>query len=78
MGDFNNRSDIKDEGYNLILKDKWYDLYELAQIRDEGITSLLALLVGFLKIVKLSALTIFFAIKKNKCTISKIYIYWHR
>ena len=23
----------------LFLKDKWYDLYELAQIRDEGITS---------------------------------------
>lgn len=77
MGDFNNRSDIKDEGYNLILKDKWYDLYELAQIRDEGITSSSGIAGWFSQNSEAIRIDYIFAIK-NKCTVSKIYIYWHR
>lgn len=70
MGDFNNRSDIKDEGYNLILKDKWYDLYELAQIRDEGITSSSGIAGWFSQNSEAIRIDYIFAIK-NKCTVSK-------
>ncbi len=38
MGDFNSPSQICGEGYDLIRAGGWKDTWELAQIRDEGIT----------------------------------------
>lgn len=39
MGDFNSPSHIKGEGYDLILKSKWYDSFSLAKEKDGGITA---------------------------------------
>ena len=38
MGDFNNPAEIKNEGYSLISKSGFYDSYQKAQIKDDGIT----------------------------------------
>ncbi len=38
MGDFNNPAHIRNEGYDLIESDGWYDSYGLAQVKDSGIT----------------------------------------
>lgn len=38
MGDFNQISTAKDEGYELILSDGWYDTYLLAKEKDDGYT----------------------------------------
>ncbi len=38
MGDFNSRADIRDEGYDMVLSSGWYDTYEKAFIRDNGVT----------------------------------------
>lgn len=38
MGDFNNPAEFPDEGYNLILKSGFYDSYQKATIKDNGIT----------------------------------------
>jgi len=38
MGDFNNPEQISNEGYDLILSDGWYDSYEYAKTKDNGIT----------------------------------------
>ena len=49
MGDFNNRSDIKGEGYSLITGGNWYDLYAQAAEKDSGITSSSAIAGWFAK-----------------------------
>lgn len=38
MGDFNNPSEVRNEGYDLIKKSHWYDSYVMAEKKDEGIT----------------------------------------
>ncbi|MBE7037277.1 MAG: hypothetical protein E7404_00010 [Ruminococcaceae bacterium] len=38
MGDFNSPSDIKNEGYDLVLSGDFYDTYYLAKNKDEGYT----------------------------------------
>lgn len=38
MGDFNAPDDLKDEGYDRILKSGWFDAYKLAQEKDNGFT----------------------------------------
>lgn len=38
MGDFNSPSHIKNEGYDFVCSTGWYDTYEMAKIRDDGIT----------------------------------------
>lgn len=38
MGDFNNPADIRDEGYDMLQALSWYDTYNLAQQKDNGIT----------------------------------------
>ncbi len=38
MGDFNNPAGVRNEGYDLMIKDGWYDSYSLAEDRDNGIT----------------------------------------
>ncbi|MBQ8825587.1 MAG: endonuclease/exonuclease/phosphatase family protein [Oscillospiraceae bacterium] len=39
MGDFNNPSHIRGEGYDMIKSSGWYDTFELAKIKDNGITA---------------------------------------
>lgn len=38
MGDFNSPSDIRNEGYDEVLSDGWYDTYKLADKKDDGYT----------------------------------------
>ena len=38
MGDFNSPSHIKNEGYDFVCSTGWYDTYEIAKIKDDGIT----------------------------------------
>jgi maltose 6'-phosphate phosphatase len=38
MGDFNNRADIENEGYTLVIKSGWHDAYRLAKNKDCGFT----------------------------------------
>lgn len=38
MGDFNNPSQLKEEGYDKIISSGWLDTYNLAKIKDDGIT----------------------------------------
>lgn len=38
MGDFNTPSDAENEGYELIKKSNWFDSYELALEKDDGVT----------------------------------------
>lgn len=38
MGDFNAPAHVKGEGYELVKKSGWFDTYDLARERDEGIT----------------------------------------
>lgn len=38
MGDFNNSAHIRGEGYDYLLKQGFYDTYDLAEEKDEGIT----------------------------------------
>ncbi|MCM1226501.1 MAG: endonuclease/exonuclease/phosphatase family protein [Clostridium sp.] len=38
MGDFNNPAEIRNEGYDLIKSRGWYDVYELSEQKDGGIT----------------------------------------
>lgn len=38
MGDFNNPADIRGEGYDLISDSGWHDAYDLAKIKDNGMT----------------------------------------
>ena len=39
MGDCNSRADIRGEGYDLIRSSGWYDMYEMARIKDQGDTA---------------------------------------
>ena len=38
MGDFNNASDVANQGYDIILNSGWYDSYTLAENKDNGVT----------------------------------------
>ena len=38
MGDFNNPAQIQGKGYDMIRSSLWYDTFELAKIKDDGIT----------------------------------------
>ncbi len=38
MGDFNSPSDVRNEGYDCVLSDGWYDTYILAGKKDDGYT----------------------------------------
>ncbi len=39
MGDFNSRADVRNEGYDLVTNDGFYDTYLLAAEKDSGITA---------------------------------------
>ena len=39
MGDCNSRADIRGEGYDLIRSSGWYDMYEMARLKDQGDTA---------------------------------------
>lgn len=39
MGDFNSRADVRNEGYDLVTNDGFYDTYLLAAKKDSGITA---------------------------------------
>ncbi|MFB5763206.1 endonuclease/exonuclease/phosphatase family protein [Paenibacillus medicaginis] len=43
MGDLNNAASVRGEGYDYIMQHGWYDLYEAAELRDEGYTVLKAI-----------------------------------
>lgn len=38
MGDFNSPSNVKNDGYDLVCSTGWYDMYEFAKNKDNGIT----------------------------------------
>lgn len=38
MGDFNNPAEIEGEGYSKVLESGWFDTYNLAESKDDGIT----------------------------------------
>ncbi len=38
MGDFNNASDVANQGYAMVLNSGWYDSYMLAKNKDSGVT----------------------------------------
>lgn len=38
LGDFNSPSDVRDQGYDCVMKDGWLDTYDLAEEKDSGIT----------------------------------------
>ena len=38
MGDFNNSADVRGEGYDLMKQSRWKDSFELAEIKDSGVT----------------------------------------
>ena len=38
MGDFNSPAEIRDEGYDRIISDGWFDTYVLARDKDHGVT----------------------------------------
>lgn len=38
MGDFNSPAEVRDEGYDMIVRDCWHDSYMLAEHKDSGIT----------------------------------------
>ena len=38
MGDFNSPSDVKGEGYDMVISNGWYDTYALAKTKDDGFT----------------------------------------
>ena len=38
LGDFNSPAEIRNEGYDKILENGWYDTYNLAKTKDNGIT----------------------------------------
>ena len=38
MGDFNSPAETKEQGYDAIKNDGWYDTYCIAKQKDEGIT----------------------------------------
>lgn len=73
MGDFNNPSQIKNEGYCEVLKSGWYDTYELAEKKDNGIT-VSGLIDGWKEHKNLNEMRIDFIFKKNnnKTKISKV------
>ncbi|MBQ7132734.1 MAG: endonuclease/exonuclease/phosphatase family protein [Oscillospiraceae bacterium] len=39
MGDFNNPAQVRGEGYDMIKESMWYDCYEAALLKDDGITA---------------------------------------
>ncbi len=38
MGDFNSPAEKRGEGYDLVIRDGWLDTYDMASIKDDGIT----------------------------------------
>ncbi|MGN1412040.1 MAG: endonuclease/exonuclease/phosphatase family protein [Oscillospiraceae bacterium] len=38
MGDFNNPSNVENEGYNMVSNSNWFDTYTIANEKDDGIT----------------------------------------
>lgn len=38
MGDFNSPSEIRNQGYDLIKSDGWYDTYSISEEKDNGFT----------------------------------------
>ena len=64
MGDFNNPSQIKNEGYDEILNSGWYDTYDLAEEKDDGIT-VSGLIDGWKENKNLKEMRIDFIFKTN-------------
>lgn len=64
MGDFNNPYQIAGEGYDEILKSGWYDTYDLAEEKDEGIT-VSGLIDGWKENKSLKEMRIDFIFKSN-------------
>lgn len=65
MGDFNNPAEIRDEGYDALLKSGWNDTYTAAEKRDEGIT-VSGLIDGWKEHKELNSMRIDFIFKNNK------------
>jgi len=38
MGDFNSRADAEGEGYDMVKRSGWFDVYDMAEQKDSGIT----------------------------------------
>lgn len=66
MGDFNSPSNIRNQGYDLITSSgKWYDTYELAEIKDDGNT-VVKKIDGWKDKDNVSAMRIDYVFKNNK------------
>lgn len=70
MGDFNNPSQIRDEGYDEILKFGWYDTYNLAEEKDSGIT-VEGLIDGWKEHKNIEEMRIDFIFKNNDRKVKK-------
>lgn len=70
MGDFNNPAEIRDEGYDSLLKSGWYDTYNLAEKKDDGIT-VSGLIDGWKEYKKLNSMRIDFILKNNKIPVKQ-------
>lgn len=64
MGDFNNPYQIENEGYDEILNSGWYDTYDLAEEKDDGIT-VSGLIDGWKENKNLKEMRIDFIFKTN-------------
>lgn len=70
MGDFNNPSQLKKEGYDKILDSGWIDTYTLAEEKDSGIT-VSGLIDGWKEHKKLHEMRIDFIFKNNRDRVKK-------
>lgn len=70
LGDFNNPSQIRAEGYDEILNSGWYDTYKLAEEKDSGIT-VSGLIDGWKEHKNLVEMRIDFIFKNNNRKIKR-------
>ena len=64
MGDFNNPAEVRDEGYDALVRSGWYDTYLLAEKKDEGVT-VSGLIDGWKEHKNISSMRIDFILKNN-------------
>lgn len=70
MGDFNNPYQIKNEGYDEILKFGWSDTYNIAEEKDDGIT-VSGLIDGWKEHINMKEMRIDFIFKNNNKKVKK-------
>lgn len=68
MGDFNNPSQLKGEGYDYVISSGWYDTYTLAKTKDDGI-SVSGLIDGWKEHKELTKMRIDFIFTNKKIDI---------